>query len=289
MTTTVTRMWSKNTGKVTTDRNLRRTASFVEGWQILTDDPTLTKVQIFDLPDLPATGTPYPGLSQIFLQEREVEQLSPIYWLATMRYFGEFGEAGANSPATNSRPILKWTDTEADEEIDQDWDGNAIVNNNNEPIRGVTMKVADTVLTIQRNMAFFNPWTTSQYRHSTNSDTFKNFPAGTGRMIRFSADEAWDEANNGYYKVNAAIQFRYPYNTTPARAWWARTLHQGYTVRAAPGEEPTRAWNTKTKDWETQPVLLKTDGTRETDPQNAVWLEWQRYGSLPYNALGLLT
>jgi hypothetical protein len=35
------------------------------------------------------------------------------------------------------------------------------------------------------------------------------------------------------------------------------------------------------------PVLLKADGTKETDPAAAVWLEFKRYGSLPYAALGL--
>jgi hypothetical protein len=38
----------------------------------------------------------------------------------------------------------------------------------------------------------------------------------------------------------------------------------------------------------TRPVLLKQDGTVETEKENAFWLEVQRYGSLPYNALGLL-
>jgi hypothetical protein len=35
-------------------------------------------------------------------------------------------------------------------------------------------------------------------------------------------------------------------------------------------------------------VLLKADGTRETNPDNAHWLEFQVYRSLPYQGLGLI-
>lgn len=36
----------------------------------------------------------------------------------------------------------------------------------------------------------------------------------------------------------------------------------------------------------TKPVLLKTNGFRETNPANAVWIETQKYIPLPYSALG---
>jgi hypothetical protein len=38
----------------------------------------------------------------------------------------------------------------------------------------------------------------------------------------------------------------------------------------------------------TKPVLLKTDGTLETNPNSAVFIHSQVYGSLPYSALGLI-
>jgi hypothetical protein len=50
----------------------------------------------------------------------------------------------------------------------------------------------------------------------------------------------------------------------------------------------SQAVDPKTKNLSTVPVILKEDGTRETDPENAHWLEFQRYGSLPYAALGLV-
>ena len=37
-----------------------------------------------------------------------------------------------------------------------------------------------------------------------------------------------------------------------------------------------------------KPVLLKRDGSRETNENNALWMESRLYGALPYNALGLI-
>jgi hypothetical protein len=37
-----------------------------------------------------------------------------------------------------------------------------------------------------------------------------------------------------------------------------------------------------------KPVLLKLDGSRETNENNALWIEKRLYGALPYNALGLI-
>ena len=87
-----------------------------------------------------------------------------------------------------------------------------------------------------------------------------------------------------YWSVNAKIQFRFPYNTTPDKAWHSRVRHEGFyekigtkVVKAAVNGEPV-----------VKPVLLKADGTRETNPDNAIWLYFPRYKPLPYAALGLL-
>ena len=57
-------------------------------------------------------------------------------------------------------------------------------------------------------------------------------------------------------------------------------------VRRTADSEPTRAVDLVTKDLMTKPVLLKEDGTRETNPENAFFIEKQLYGPLPFNALG---
>jgi hypothetical protein len=222
------------------------------------------------------------------------------------------------------------------------------------------MELADQVLTVTRNYATFSPWILHQYRHSVNSDVFSGFAPGTARMISFSADEQQVASGSSYWTVTAQIQFRYPYNTTAARAWWSRTRHEGFyerigsaisfsggggsgaaavpivssagvitgvwvtatgtgyasapTVSASIGSSATftatvsnggvasvavtaggTGYSSKivravdsNKEPTTTPVLLKIDGTRETNPANTVWIETQKYTALPYAALGLL-
>lgn len=294
MTTLVTKMWSRDDFDVSTEDGFRRKARITEAYQI-TCPANFSEAEISALTGVPPTGAIFSDVSStgsvtplinIRCKSRSFKRMGPIYWMATLKYEGEFGEGGASSPATATRPVISWSDTETDEAIDQDADGNPIVTENNEPIDGVTMKIADNVLTIERNYRNFSPFLTSEYRHSVNSDTFAGYPAGMGRMIRFTAKQMWDEGEEGYWKVSASIQFRYPYNTTSEKAWYARVRHEGFyekvstrIIRAVDDNgEPT-----------TKPVLLDADGARVTDPANATWKEFKRYQPLPYNSLGLLT
>ena len=86
--------------------------------------------------------------------------------------------------------------------------------------------------------------------------------------------------------MTARIQFRYPYaNTTPAQAWYKRWRHEGLWENL--GGIIQRARDNLGQEV-TKPVLLKADGTKETDPDAALFIHSQVYGSLPYSGLGLL-
>ncbi len=274
----VTQMWSRDAFKIKTDRGMRKTASIVEAYQI-TVPPTYTPIQIVALAGMPVTGDAYPGLPDMRAVSRNFTRHSPIYYTCVVSF------EGPNVSPINEPPIIKWTDTESDEPIDQDWDGNPIVTANDEPIDGVTMKVPDPVLTVERNYRAFNPHLTHQYRLSVSSDAFASYPAGTARLVRYSADQKWDETSGGYWAIKASIQFRYPYNTTPAKAWHARVRHEGYYERI--GSDIVRAVDDN-KEPVTRPVLLRSDGTRETNAAAAHWLEFKKYQALPYSILGLL-
>lgn len=206
--------------------------------------------------------------------------------MVIVSYEGEVGPSSITDSPLNKIPEPVWEDVGSDAAIDSDWDGNPVVTANGEAIHGVTMEIADQVVTIKRNYALFSPWITHQYRHSTNSDSFYNYAAGTARLVGFSATPQKFTAAT-YWEVVARVQFRFPFRTTPAKAWYARVLHQGLMVKGADGKI-TRAIDPKTKNETAVPVLLKADGTKETNAANAVWLEFKRYNSLPYSVLGLL-
>jgi hypothetical protein len=149
------------------------------------------------------------------------------------------------------------------------------------------MDVADQVVVIRRRFALINTPAIAQYRRATNSDTYLGWPPGTARLVGFSAKnqfkyggprESWD--------VTARIQFREPLVGTPAGfAWRKRWRHEGLLVRK--GNIIQRATDSLQQEI-TTPVLLKANGTQEFNPNNALFIYTQVYGSLPYSALGLI-
>jgi len=278
----VTRAWSRSSGQGTSDDGNKLTLSFSEGYQVVHTVDT-TDLELLKASGLPLIGSLFPGTFAACKTIGPITRIGPIYSIVAVSYEGEVGPNVDDSPI-NQPPVYKWTDTTSNEPIDQDWDGNPICTVLGEAIEGVTMDIADQSLSITRNYLLFSPWITHNYRHAVNSDPFANYAPGTARLISFSADSVSNEGFP-YWVVNATIQFRFPYNTTPAKAWYARTRHEGYYVKV--GNRIVRATDDN-KEPTTKPVLLKADGTRELNPANAIWLEWKRYNSLPYSALGLL-
>jgi len=293
----VTKMWSR-TGSTasSTDNGRGFDISFREAYQI-THDPGTSLIDIYTTSlgpnQLPAINSLYPGTTSVFYDSASPSYVSPIMTIVEYTASGKFGPNGPEDNPLNQPPKIDWTDTKTDEPIDVDFDGNPIVTINNEPIEGITAKIADQVVTIQRNYAAFSPYATAAYRRSVNSDTFLGYPAGTAKLIRFNAKEVRGDGLPAYWDVTASIQFRLPYRTTNAKAWYKRVLHQGYMVKDATTNAPRRAiekdLNSSSGENPTaKPVLLTATGYIETNPANATFREFKVYDSLPYNALGLL-
>lgn len=284
----VTRMWSAYASNLTRSEK-KRIRKITEGWQIV-HDTTDSKLDIESAAGLPIIGETYPGRQFIFCEGLDFKPVSPILTIATASYSGEIGPAGEQDSPLNLPPEISWSDVESDEPTDEDFNGAPIVNINGEPIEGVTIKLADNVVTIKRNFLTFNPYATAAYRHSVSSDVFLGYPAGTARLIRYNARQV-ALADDSYWEVTASIQFRLGIRTTDDKAWYKRVRNEGYYEKITDAFTSSSILVQATDDNGkpmTKPVLLKSDGTRETNPANAYWLEFQVYDSLPYNALGLL-
>lgn len=289
------KMWSRHDASVESSDGKKYTASARETYQVLCDvgdGPS----EILSAPGLPSLHDRFPGTSQVRVISKIPTQISPIFWHVDVGYKGEFGPGGSGDSPLNQPPTIRWGKVESDEPVDEDLAGKAIVTANNEPIEGVTKKINDLTVTITRNYAGIDMAATHEYLHSVNSDRFLNFSAGVAKLVDFSAEEKVSERVGGYWEVTATIQFRYPYRTTPQKAWYARVLHQGFKVKipivgpVQPGKPDYRIINAVDANMQdlTRPVLLKSTGYEETNPNAAHWLELQIYKPLPYNDLGLL-
>lgn len=285
----VTRMWSRfSTNLSRQEKKLSRTIR--DAYQVVHDVDD-SRFDVEEANGIPRIGQNYPGSLYVFCDSLETSRVSPIMSIVSVNYKGEIGPNGEEDSPLNAPPEISWSDTESDEPTDEDINGKPIVNVNGEPIDGVTMKIADNVVTIKRNFLTFNPYVTGLYRHSVSSDAFLGYPPGTARLIRYSAKNAFYQDDLSYWEVTGSIQFRLGIRTTDAKAWYKRVRNEGFyekrTDSYTGNDIIVQAKDDNGKPV-TRPVLLKADGRRETNPDNAHWLEFQVYRELPYNALGLI-
>lgn len=286
----VDKMWSRSASDATySDKFRKLDIGFVEAYQVL-HDPNESKLNIYQANGIPAAGSFYPGFPFVVAEAAQIESVSPIFSIVTINWKGEIGPGGPNNEPSPifAPPKIDWDDVETEEEVDEDWNGMPIVTKAFEPIEGLKRPVADQTLTIRRNFLTFNPYVQALYRQSTNSDTFAGWPRGTARITKFSASNVL-AGQDRYWEVTATIQFRYPYRTTPLKAWYKRMLHQGLyeKVSTNTGFRIVRAVDDDKKPVN-KPIMLDANGFRVPSGGAAHYIEFQIFGELPYNALGLL-
>lgn len=282
-------MWSKQSGTAESPDGRQRILTMQKAFTVTLAASDPLEVCYFAA-GLPLVNDLYPGTLFVILRSLTPQRVSPIMAVVTASYSGEIGPGeGIESSPIDNEVNISWRNATTDEAIDEDWNGKPIVTKNGEPIEGITERISDQVATIDRNFASINMYALSAYLRATNSDEFLGWPAGTGRLMDYQANKTFTNGIGGFWKVSATIQFREPYRTTPDKAWYKRVRHEGYLVRDTAGDEPHIAWDEKTKTPVTKPILLTEDGTRETDPDNAYWIEFQTLNSLPFSTLGLIS
>lgn len=279
----VTKMWSKDGGATSSEKAdpFDRQFSFTEGYQVLVNadhDPNYIEEQGIAF-GLPAIGDQHRSGRNAFVKRVNPQRIGPMFWLVDISYEG----------IENNDAIVdvEWSDVTTSEAVDRDWNGRAIVTANNEQVTGLSVDVSDQICVIRRKFYSINTAALRSYRRSTNSDTFLGWPPGTARLVGFSAKNQFKfGAPQELWDVTARFQFREPYaNTTAAQAWYKRWRHEGLLVnKDGIIQRATDAFQQE----KTKPVLLQSNGEEETNPDNALFIHSQVYGSLPYSSLGLV-
>jgi hypothetical protein len=279
----VTQMWSKTGGSFSTENFNAYSAKYqiTEAYQVLCEIGDDIKVAVTAV-GIPSIGEQHPSGAFAYVKGYNATPMGPTLWVVTVTY------EGVPDPAFVTEVVdVEWSDITSTEPIDRDFDGKAIVTVNKEKVEGLTMEIADQTCVIRRRFNSINTYAISAYRHSTNSDTFLGWPAGTARLVGFSAKSQFSYgAPQGGWDVTARIQFRAPLaGATAAQAWYKRWTHEGYYVNI--GSVVRRATDAQSVET-AKPVLLKADGTQETNPDTPLFKYTKIYGSLPYDALGLV-
>ena len=278
----VTKMWSKSGGNFTSENFTLATAkyNFTEAWQVLCEIGDTGDIAV-EAAGIPQLGEQHPSGKPSYAKTFTPTPMGPTLWVVTVGY-----EGIATVDATDDAVSVEWSDTSSTEPIDRDYDGHAITTFNGEPVEGLTMDIADQTCVITRRFNSINTYTIAAYRHATNSDTFLGWPPGTARLVGFSAKSEFNYGSSNGWNVTARIQFRAGLaGASDAQAWYKRWRHEGYYI--LDGSIVRRATDALGQEV-AKPVLLKADGTQETNPDNAVFYYTQVYGSLPYSGLGLI-
>jgi len=285
--------WSKAGSGITTSDGRSFTFSISQGWQV-THTANATEAEIINATGIPLLGDYFPATIIPCMGKRR-EPVGPIFSMVLCDFKLEVsgGDGGENpDPAqepVNAPPVIEWSDETSNEPIDQTADDppKPIQTVNGEKINGVTIDIADPVLIVQKNFANYNPHLIHQYRMAVNSDTFYSFAPGTARLIS-APGKLMGSGSNLYWQVTARFKFRYPYNTTAEKAWYARVLHEGFRVKNDDTDEIEHAKDAAGNKVVTPVPITETGYQIPADVAEAasIWLEFKRYKSLPFNALG---
>ena len=279
----VTKMWSRDDGKISSPDGRTFTISQTDSYQI-TCTPDTSKAEVAFHPDVPRTGASLIGAPFITVKDVDIRREGIGYWTATIKSSGEVGSEDPGSSPIDNTPKIKAATVESEAEISEDADGRPIVTVNDEAIFGVKKKIYDLSFSITRNFLAVNDTIATEYLDSVNSDVFLGFQPGQVKLTAYNYDIVVS-GDLTYYKVTGNFLARKPYNTTAEKAWYFRTRHEGFYEKV--GSQIIHAVDDN-QEKVTKPVLLAEDGTRETNSENAYFLEFKLYDTRPYIALGFV-
>lgn len=229
----VDEMWSKQTGATASENGQKFTAQFAAAYQV-THDVDTKRSEILNHADIPQEGDRFTeqgeSLPGVFCKGRQVEKVGPIFSIVHVEYSGEYSAGQLNDDPLNAPPKIVRGNRLVNVPIDTDFNGVPLTNSVGDPVTGITTDISDFTISITRNFASINQYAIRQYLRSHNSDWFDDWPPGTARFRSYTAEEVRDKFRT-YHIVNAVIEFHEPYNTVPARAWYARYRNEGMRER----------------------------------------------------------
>lgn len=264
-------------------------------WTIAVDTAGLSSKLVQDTLQgdgrLPLEGDAHPDNGALVCQGLPaVRRISPIFFEAEANYesipISTITGGNIDDDPWNQPTIRRSRSVTQELEVDEDYNGNAIVNPGTNEFVPVKRRFSDIVVTLRRAFIVYSDATQSTYMDKTNSDAYLTFQPGQG-LVQSIQSELAIHRDIPYYNVTTELYFRNPYRTTAANAWYHRRAVKGYLefytgnfdlVRRALDDEGRET---------PEPVLLdKVTGERLPPGSPAQFLETQLYGSIAFSTLG---
>jgi len=246
-----------------------------------TDSGTPTK--------LPALNEQHPWSTFLFVIDRNTSRISGTLFESVITYESDEFTPDEDDPLELPAKI-SWTSVQSDEGIDMDWFGNPLENiGTHEPIMGITRRISDLELTVQKNLLLFNPIVIMAYEGTVNSDTFLGAPPGVAFLSKIAATNAIKN-DVPYWEVTVNVIFRQAFGDTPIpKTWHKRIKHEGFwEVRGTGFDKKTVRAKDDEKQYVTTPVLLDNQGRRLEEGAETFWQYFQVYDQRQFGPLGIL-
>lgn len=282
MAITITERWSGDSLTQDSPDARHYSVGATREFDITTDDLSDTSFDIADF--VTALRSAYPQFASLRCNHIDIRKVSPYHYHAVVSYFmhGPLGGGPLSIP-----PQISWGSVVAEEEIPYDINGNGICTVLGEPFDPPPrVPVYDRILTIQRNVAYYDDAWAGDYRNAVNSSTFAGFPAGTVRVIGLDGQSVLDD-DYSYWSVTGQFQIRRaPPNSTDQYAWWTFVQARGLYVKKSgkvvlgldENGNPTTA-----------PVYHNTTSGAQLARGAAIqYYKFQVYPTADLNALGLI-
>jgi len=281
----VTRTWSGQGGSIASKDALSFERALDEVFDVVVNDPVNDDNNaVLTNPMVPQARDQHPDDETLRATKVDIQsRVSPTLYKVKAVYEAP-GKPGQNP--LNQPTIIKFSFVDAEEPIDEDVNGAPIVNVNNEffdpPVK---IAFSDLVITLEKNIAFFDPIQAWTYKNAVNSDSFLGLAPGTCRLHGIDAEEVAD-TDYTYFKQKAEIHVRRGMpRTADQYAWYKRLANRGMYEKVS--GKLMKAVDDAGAEV-TSPVLLNNSGAKITDPSLTVWLQFQVYTSLPFAALNIL-
>jgi hypothetical protein len=282
--------WSAETSGMNVSE---RTAG--KGYTVLWDQPgTDLAVASRTAEGIPRHGSVHPADDFLVVIDVQVSPVSQTLYDVDVTY-GTPSHAGFRTVTQDDgqdtldlRPQIRWTHVESEESVDHDVNGDPIttVGGSNEIIT-LQKRFADPMLIVRRYRPSFDAALMVQYMGeggATNSDAFLGTVAGQALLTKMEADLVYFGPYE-IYSIEYNVMFRGGFSGNEDKAWYTRHANRGFKVKS--GSNYIRATDDNGNN-EVTPVLLKSDGTRETNSANTHWIYTQMFPSLPFAPLGIL-
>lgn len=260
---------------------------------IRTNADSVTQVKIFQETQgsatwpVPDRGEPHSENPYLFATDFRLRRIGPRHWIMDVVY----ESVGATQNPLEEPPQETWATQMWTAPVNVDANGAPILNAADEGYdETLTREFADLVMTYSFNAATFDTSFWFPFVNTVNAGSFRDFPAGTGRIMSITA-QSRTRGSVTYFRVTITIAFRNYWRKGQdgqfkQLGWTKVVVNKGFRLKkTSPARyEPIYDDGILVR----KPALLSADGsTRITDPAQATFREHPLYEAADWSGLGI--